>query len=351
MPTLPVEQAPNSMSRRNYLVERNRLRVKAYEPTRRAYEEEELRLAKQREEQRKKVLDNWRSSVSLLADNSRPLPGAARRARQAKDQAGATMLTESQTMKEEELQRKAARVASNRADMLQQLKDRREFLRQWKANEKAYEDSLMASNREFARQMQERERETAQMTKEYMDRVRASNLKELEQKRIKQKEREDAELAALRIVNENQERAMAAEERSAKDMKRMMQIENEENHRYAKKKQQEDKSREEAEIKAMMEYNEALAKRERRAQEQKRDQFKADFEETVAKQKEFRRLHNYEEPPESIRKRNEETAASIALIKQEERIRSAERKREYCGELMKQMREKQEWMLTHLDGI
>ncbi|CBH18115.1 uncharacterized protein TEOVI_000202200 [Trypanosoma equiperdum] len=348
MPLPPVEDAPNSMARRHYLVERNRLRVKKYEPTRQAFEEETVKLSKQRVEQRVAMLNSWKSSVPLHTDTTRPLPGAARRQKE-KDEPAAKHIN--LQILDEDAALKRERRALLRADILQQKKDREEYLAKWRANEKAYDSALLATNAEFARQMQEQERQAAVATKQYMDMMRASNLKELEAKRAKQREKEEADVAALRTMQENLRLKMEADERRAKDMKRLMQIENEENHSLFKKKQAEDKAREDAWIRTMMEHNAALAERERREAEQKRQQFKADFEDTIAKQKEFRRTHDYDEPQELIRKRNEEAAASAVLIRQEERLRNNEQRKQYREELMKQMREKYEWQLSHLDGV
>nr|CCC95681.1 unnamed protein product [Trypanosoma congolense IL3000] len=348
MPLPPVEDAPNSMSRRHYLVERNRLRVKAYEPTRREFDEESLKLAKQCAERRATMLNSWKSSVPLHADGTRPLPGAARRQRE-KD-AHALNLTAPPVLDDDELH-KRERKAQFRKDILQQRKDREEYLRNWRANEKAYDDALLATNTEFARKIQEQEREKAREIKDYMNRMRATNLQELEKKRERQRERDEADLAALRTAQETQRLKAEADERRAKDIKRLMQIENQENYSYSKKKQEEDKAREDAWISTMMAHDAALAERERQNQEQKRRQFKEDFNNTVEKQKEFRRLHNYDEPHETIRKRNEEAAAAAVRLRQEERLKNSQRQKQYREELMKQMREKYEWQLTHLDGI
>ncbi|RNF12221.1 uncharacterized protein Tco025E_06490 [Trypanosoma conorhini] len=347
----PIEEAPRSMTRRNYLVERNRLRVNAYAPTRKELEEEDIRVAQARQEQRRKLLGSWKSQSSYNPDLTRPLPGGGPHSKRMKEAAALKNPNYYKIVKEEEAQLKAERTAMYKADMQQQLKDRREYLSKWHADEKAYVTALVENQRELARQMEEREREDAKAKKAYMDRMRESNLRELEQKRLKEKEREEYELSILRDLQHREKEKAATEERRARDLKRMMQKENEEYHRSVVKKQEEDKAREEAELKSILEFNAALAERERQEQQQKREQYKAEFEETIEKQKEFHRTHNYEEPPESIRERNEKAAASLALIKQEERLRLADRRREYRNELMQQIREKQEWQLSHIDGV
>ncbi|ORC91314.1 uncharacterized protein TM35_000063190 [Trypanosoma theileri] len=351
MPLPPLEEAPRSMTRRNHLVERNRLRVQAYAPTRKELEDEEIRIAQQRQEQRAKMLDSWKSQTNYDADQTRPLPGGGPRSKRMKEAAAIKNPNYYQIVKQEDAQLKSERLASYKADMLQQLKEREEFLRKCREEEKASNDALVKINKDHAREMEAQERADARAMKEYMDRVRESNLRELEQKREKEQQREAYELSALRTLQQRQKEQAEIEERRARDVKRYMQLENEENHRIFKGKQKENKAREEAELKAMVEYDAALAEQERREQLQKRQQFKAEFEESIAKQKEFQRTHNYDEPLESIRMRNEKAAADLALIKQEERLRASEQRREYRNELMQQIREKQEWQLSHLDGV
>ncbi|EKF29008.1 hypothetical protein MOQ_007224 [Trypanosoma cruzi marinkellei] len=351
MPLPPLEEAPRSMTRRNYLVERNRLRVSAYAPTRKELEEEDIRMAQTRAERRRNMLNSWKSQSMYHPDLTRSLPGGGPRSKRMKEAATLKNPNYYKIVKEEEAQLKAERTAMYRADVLQQLKDREEYLRKWRADEKAYINSLVESHKEQSRKLEEREREEARIEKEYMNRMRESNLRELNQKRMKEREREEYELSLIRTVQAREKEKAETEERRARDMKQMMQRENEEYHRSVKNKQKEDKAREEAELKAIMEYNATIAERERQEQKQRRDQYKSEFEETIEKQKEFFRTHNYDEPPESIRERNEKAAAALALIKQEERLRMVDRRREYREELMQQIREKQEWQLTHIDGV
>ncbi|KAH9598184.1 hypothetical protein LSM04_006139 [Trypanosoma melophagium] len=351
MPLPPVEDAPRSMMRRHHLVELNRRRVEAYAPTRKEQEEEDLRIAQERQQQRAKMLGSWKSQTNYTTDQSRPLPGGGPRSKRMKQAAAIKNPNYYKIVKEEEAQLKAERLASYKADMLQQLKEREEFLRKCREEEKASTDALVKMNKDHARELEAKERAEARAKKEYMDRVRETNLRELEQKRAKEQQREEHELAVLRAMQERQKEQAEIDERRARDAKRYMQLENEENHRLFKGKQKEDKAREEAELKAMLEYDAALAEQERREQMQKRQQFKAEFEESIAKQKDFLRTHNYDEPLESIRMRNEKAAADLVLIKQEERLRASEQRREYRNELMQQIREKQEWQLSHLDGV
>ncbi|ESL10045.1 hypothetical protein TRSC58_02227 [Trypanosoma rangeli SC58] len=347
----PIEEAPRSMTRHNYLVERNRMRVNAYAPIRKELEEEDIRVARERQEQHKKMLDSWKSQSNYNPDASRPLPGGGPHSKRMKQASALKNPNYYKIIKEEEAQLKAERTAMYKADMQQQLKDRKEYLSKWHSAEKAYVTALVESHKEMARQMEERDREDAKAQKAYMDRMRESNLQELEQRRLKEKEREEYELSILRNLQERDKEKAATEERRAKDLKLMMQKENEEYHRSIVKTQEENKAREEAELKAILEFNAALAERERQTQLRERNRYKAEFEETIKKQKEFHQAHNYDEPLESIRERNEKAAASLALIKQEERLRLADRRREYRKELMQQIREKQEWRLAHIDGI
>lgn len=351
MPFPPIEEAPRSMTRRHYLVELNRRRVKAYEPTRKALEEEDLRLAQTRDERRKKMLDSWKSQTCYNADSTRPLPGGGPRSRRMTEVAAIKNPNTYKIIKDEEAELKARRRAIHKAEMMQQLKEREEYLRKWREDEDMYVTSLVESRKEQTRKLEEREREDARAQKEYMDRVRETNLRELEQKRFKQKEREEYELSLIRAMQENDRKKAADDERRAKDVKRAMQMENEENARLSKKKQKEDKARDEAELKAILEYDAALAERERQEELRKKEQFKAEFKEAVAKQKELKEMYNYDEPPEVTRERAQKEVESVALIKQEEKLRLADRRREYRDELLRQIREKQAWRLEHLDGI
>lgn len=54
---------------------------------------------------------------------------------------------------------------------------------------------------------------------------------------------------------------------------------------------------------------------------------------------------------EVTRARNEAVALEYRRMNEEERQRRAERKREYEQELLKQMKEKQDYRLTHIDDL
>lgn len=352
------------MSRRNYLVEMNHRRVAQYEPTKRQLEEEDVRLATVRQQEklqkqeewsqwRKKAASNGRNAgttaaAAATAAAGRPLPGVNMRSMRASGKAPAKENTY-KLQKEEEAAKRRAYNQLYDQEAKQQLEEREATLKKMHDDEAAQMAALRKVNVEQDRQMAEAEAQAKEEERRYLDRLKESNKRELAAKKAEREAREAQDRHLQDLVNENNRHRAEMDERRQKNVTRMMKLQNEQFHKEAMKNRQATEAKDNEEIAAIAERDRRLAKEEQEAERLKKETFKREFEESIARDKEFRRKNNYEEPVEVARQRNELAAQSNRVILQEERLREAERKQQYHQELMEQIAARQTYRMEHLD--
>ncbi|GET93591.1 hypothetical protein, conserved [Leishmania tarentolae] len=355
MPLPPVESGPGAMTRRNFLVETNRLRVSQYEPLRKQLEEEDLRIATIRQEEKRARHAEWTASRRKAADSynadgtnsGRPLPGSVARAMRA---SGKTLPEKSAYVlqKEEEAAKKREYNRLYEQDAKEQLAVRAATLKQMRDDEARQMEALRKLNEEQNCKVAEAHAKAMEEERQYMERLKQSNKRELAAKKAQQQAREASDRQLQELVNENNRHRSEMDERRQKNVTRMLQLQNEEFHREAMKNKKASREEHLEEIAAMEERNRRLTKEEQEAAQRKKEQFRQDFEDCIARDKEFRRKHNYDEPAEVTRERNELAARSYRLVLQEERLRDAERRQQYRKDLMDQIMAKETYRMTHL---
>lgn len=340
------------MTRSNYLVERNRARRAKFEPTRKAIEEEELHLAETRAKEKQERIAAWKaSSAALAASNNgktRPLPGGGPR----RNRPGAERpVNEYQLEKEEEARKHAEYRALYEADMKEQLALRQQTLKQMKDDEDRQMAALNELNADAARKAADDDFRIQEENKAYLDRVRQTNEREMANQRRRRQEQDAKDAALQRLVNENSRHNAEMEERHQKNLNKMLKIQNEENHKEAIRRVEDSRQRESDEMALAVELDRRAAQAEREANQAKQDRFHREFDEAVARDKEFRRTHNYDEPEQVTRQRNELAAESYRLMRQEEALRQAQRRAEYEHDLMDQIIAHQQYAMTHIDEV
>ncbi|CAJ1012990.1 hypothetical protein Q4I28_008303 [Leishmania naiffi] len=352
----PVESGPAAMTRRNYLVEMNRLRVSQYAPTRRQLEEEDLRIATIRQEEKRAKQAEWTQSRKKAADShaaaaatsGRLLPGGCLRSMGASGRRPSVENTY-KLQKEEEAAKKREYNRLYDQEARHQLAVREATLKQMRDEEARQEEELRKVNAEQDRMAAEAHAKAMEEERQYLERMRQSNKRELAAKKAEQqaKHARDRQLQAL--VDENSRHRAEMDERRQKNVTRMLQLQNEEFHKEAMKNRQASEAKHYEEVAAMEERNRRLTKEEQEAAQRKKEQFCKEFEDCIARDKEYRRTHNYDEPEEVTRQRNELAAQSYRLILEEERLQNAERRQQYRKDLMDQIMAKQTYRMTHLD--
>lgn len=351
MPLPPIEPGQAGMTRRNFLVERNRLRVSQYEVTRKALEEEDIRLAKKRQEQRQAMQDTWRKGTGVGQTDDRPLPGGGPRSQRMKDTANQRHANDYQLQKVEEARKKAEYNKLYKADMKEQLTLHQETVKKIRADEHAQMAALRAINEEADQKAADAEFKLREENKAYMQRMRQSNIRELEVKRLENERKEAADLAIFRLAESNNNHRHEMEKRQQKNILLMNYLQNEQYNKEAMKRNADNQTRDAEELAKIVERDLRLAREEIEANKAKKERFKQELDDCVRRDKEYRRLHNYDEPEYVARQRNELAAQSYRLIRQEEALRDAERKAEYKRDLMNQIVAKHQYQMTHLDGL
>ncbi|KAK7200574.1 hypothetical protein NESM_000113300 [Novymonas esmeraldas] len=356
MPLPPVESGPASMSRRHFLVETNRLRVSQYAPTRKQLEEDDIRIAKARQDEKREKQAEWTQSRKKNADSysaaaaasGRPLPGGGPRSMRA-SRKGEPQENMYKLEREEEAAKKREYNRLYDQEARRQLADRDATLKQMHEDEANQTEALRKLNAEQDRMVAELHAKEMEEERRYLERLKQSNTRELAAKKAHQEAKDARDRELQTLVNENNRHRAEMDERRQKNVTRMLQLQNEHFHRESMKNKQDTESKNYAEAAAMEERNRRLTKEEQEAAQRKKEQFRQDFEDCIARDKEFRRTHNYDEPEEVARQRNELAAQSYRLIRQEERLRDAERRQQYRKDLMAQITTKQTYRMTHLD--
>lgn len=357
MPVPPFEAGPRGMTRRHYLVETNRLRVSQHAPLKQQLEEEDLRIATRRADEKKEQQMEWtqsRKTAAIAAATAasaanRPLPGGAPHSTRMGGTKREATVNAYKQEKEEEALKKQEYNRIYEAEAKLQLAERQATLDKMRNDERAQMAALRTVNEEHDRRIALAEEQAKEEQRQYLERTHKSNMRELEAKRAEQRAREARDRSLQALVDENNRHRAEMDERRQKNVTRMLQIQNEESHREAARNKSLSAKKESDEHKAVLEHNRRLAQEEQEAEQQKRERFRQEFEDCVARDKEFRRTHNYDETPEVARQRNELVAQSYRLVCQEENLRRAERQKEYKEDLIKQMTDKQEFRMTHLD--
>ncbi|KPI85598.1 hypothetical protein ABL78_5336 [Leptomonas seymouri] len=351
----PVEPGMAGMTRRNFLVEMNRRRVAQYEPTKKQLDDEDVRMATARQEEKKKQQQEWAqwrqktksgSTVAGAGAAGRALPGATVRSMQASGKAppkeNIYML-----QKEEEAAKKREYNRLYDMEAKHQLEEREATLKKMRDDEAAQIAAVRELNAEQDRRLAEAQAQAQEEERQYMERLKESNRRELAAAKAKREAREAQDRQLQALVNENSRHRAEMDERRQKNVALMMKQQNEQFHKETLKKREAETDH--AEIAALAERNRRLAKEEQEAALLKKETFKRDFEESIARDKEFRRTHNYDEPVEMTRQRYELAAQSNRIILEEERLRDAERKQQYRKDLMEQITAKQTYRMNHLD--
>lgn len=365
MPLPPVESGPAGMTRRNYLVEVNRRRVAHYEPTKKQLEAEDVRLATVRQQEKQQKQLEWTQSrkkagaadgaaaattngSTHAASSGRPLPGANGRSLRATRNAPANENTY-QIQREEEAEKKRQYNRLYDQDSKRQLEERRETLRKKQEGDEAQMAALREVNAQQDRWVAEARAAEAEEDRRYMARLKASNVRELATKKAERDAREEQDRQLQRLVNENNRHRAEMDERRTKNATRMLQMQNEVFHIESTKKKQANEAKLSEEMAVIAERDRRLAKEEQEAAQAKKETFRREFAESVARDKEFRERNNYDEPVEVTRQRNELAAQSYRVSREEERLRRSERKQKYREDLMDQIGAKQTYRMTHLD--
>ncbi|AYU83870.1 protein of unknown function - conserved [Leishmania donovani] len=356
MPLPPVESGPAAMTRRNFLVEMNRLRVSQYMPTRKQLEEEDLRIATIRQEEKRAKHAEWAESRRKAADSynaagtnsGRPLPGSVSRSMRASGK-GQPAENTYKLEKEEEAAKKREYNRLYEQEAKHQLAIRQATLKQMHDDEVRQMEALRKVNEEEDRKVAEAHAQAMEEERQYMERLKQSNKRELAARKAEQQAKEARDRQLQELVNENNRHRAEMDERRLKNVTRMLHLQNEQFHREAMLNKKASEAKHYEEVAAIEERNRLLTKEEQEAAQRKKEQFRQEFEDCIARDKEFRRTHNYDEPMEVTRQRNELAAQSYRLVLEEERLQNAERRQQYRKDLMDQIMAKQTYRMTHLD--
>ncbi|KAG5490645.1 hypothetical protein JKF63_00767 [Porcisia hertigi] len=355
MPLPPVEAGPAGMKRRNFLVELNQLRVSQYAPTRKQLEEDDLRMATLRKEEKELKRQEWvqatrrsGSSKATCGADGRPLPGGGPRSMRASGKGQAAENTY-KLEKEEEAAKKREYNRLYERDAKEQLALHEAAVKQMAEDEARQTEALRKINEDENRMVAELHAKEMEEDRKYMMRLKESYKRELAAKKAAQQARNASERELEALISENNRHRAEMDERQRKNVIRSLQLHNEEFHREAVKNKEYTAAKHYEEVAALEEHNRRLTKEEQEAAQRKKEQFRKDLKDCIERDKEFRRKHNYDEPKEVTRQRHELAAESNRLILQEERLRDAERRQQYRKDLMGQIAKKQEFRMMHLD--
>lgn len=340
------------MMRRNILVERNRRRQERYAPTREALLQEDLRIAQERHDTKMELEKAWKSRAIQIPMSrpDRPLPGGGPRSTRRAETETQRNPTSYKQEKAAENEKKAAYQKLYEEDMRQQLADRRAVLQKVDADEKAQLAVLREIHEEQGRMYAEEELRKEKEQKEYTERLHKANIREQERKREHQKEHDRRMQDLDRAVRQNNAHQAEMDERQRKNAVKTMQLMNEEARIEAIKHQQSTRERDTKEMEILEARNRRLAQEDVEYEEGKKARFRKEFEDCVRRDKEFRALHNYDEPIEVTRMKDEQSAESWRLLQTEMRLRDEENRRSYKKDLLKQIKTKQDYELKHFDG-
>lgn len=341
-----------AMTRQNYLVERNRLRQKNYEETRKALEEEEVRIAKARAAEKEERQKAWAAQKANSTQNqTRPLPGGGPRSQRMADTESQRNVNVYQQEKEREAKVKEEYNRLYKEDMKNQLAEHAATLKKQREDEEEHMRQLRKVNEDRDLKVAENERIRMEEEKAYNEKMRQYNIRE-QQKRIeKEKARLQAERDLERLVGENDRHRAEMDERRQKNVTAMNKLMNEEFYKQRAKKQKDDKEKEAKELDLLVEHDRQLAADERAALEAKKEAYKAGLADAIRRDQEFRRKNNYDEAPETIRRRNELNAQSYKALQEDQKHLTKSRKHQYSDELMQQISQKQKYELEHLDEV
>lgn len=350
----PLEEGENAMKRRHILVEQNRLRRERFAPTREALIQEDLKEAQERREAKERQEQEWKAkrSATSMHRPSRPLPGFGPDGKRRAD-LSACCCNIPFHVKEKLKEDRKNEMYRNlyQEDMQKQLADRRSTLEKKVADDQAQDAALRAIHEEQSQKLMLEEERKKQEEKEYTERLRILNAKELERKHKHQFEQYQREENLRRIVAANNKHMTEMNDRQSKNAIRLMQLQNEEALAEALRNRTNDDNQNAKELEALIKRDQRLLREEQEAEEAKRERFRREFEDCVRRDREFRRLHNYDEPMEVTRLKNEQAAESYRLLQQEEALRKEEARNAYKKELLQQIKTKQEYEKRHFDTI
>lgn len=346
-----MERGQAAMARRNYLVERNRLRRAKYEETRRALETEDLKVASERAAEKQERVDAWQATAATMNTSegkTRPhVGGGPHRGRDPAD-LPTTMYRQEQA---EQARRKAEYRAVYEADVKQQVAMRQLTLKQQKDAEDHQSAALHELNTEASRKAADADFQRKEENKAYLSRVHKSNEREIAARNKRDAERMAAERTTQRLLQENNRHRTEMEEMQRKNAIKSYQLQNTENKKEASRRSNDNRAREAAELATVVALDRAAAQRDQEANEAKKERFRSEFDDSVKREKEFRRTHNYDEPAHVTRQRNELAAEAYRLMCQEQALITAQRKAEYERDLMDQIIARQDYAVTHLDEV
>eukprot|EP00796_Vickermania_ingenoplastis_P011042 gene11042-7675_t len=349
----PLEDGERGMTRRHILVERNRRRQEQFAPIRDAMAQEELRLAQERHEEKERLAREWRDrrgQISMHRPN-RPLPGGGPRSeRRLETETQRNPMTYKQE-KQEAKDKKSAYQKLYEEDMRQQLADRKAAIQKQEADDQAQLAALREIHEEQGRMYAEEDLRKEREQKEYTERLVKTNIRELERKRELQRQQYMQDEEMKRLVAERNRHQAESDERRKQNAVKVLQLLNEEARIEALKNRRDSDVKNARELEMLMERDRRLAKEDQEAEEAKKARFRQEFEDCVRRDREFRRIHNYDEPIELTRMKNEQAAASHQLLLQEEALRNEENRRQYKKELLKQIKTKQEYELKHFGDM
>lgn len=350
----PLEEGENGMKKRNILVEQNRLRRERYAATKDALLQEDLKEVQERREIRNRQEQEWKSKrkVTSMHRPSRPLPGFGPDGKRRADRTDCCCNIPDHVKEGLKEKRKNEMYQKlYQEDMRQQLADRKSTLQKKLADDQAQDAALRVINDEQCQQLLIEEERKKMEEKEYTERLRKLNARELERKQKHQLEQLNREENLRRIVSANNKHMTEMTERQTKNASRLMHLQNEEALAEAIRNRTIDDNQNTKELEAIIKRDQRLLREEQEAEEAKRERFRREFEDCVRRDREFRRLHNYDEPMEVTRLKNEQAAESYRLLQQEEAMRKEEARIQYKKELLDQIRTKQEYEMRHFDTI
>lgn len=350
----PLEDGENAMKRRNILVERNRMRRERYESTREALVQDDIREAEERRIAKERQQQEWKQkrATTSMHRPSRPLPGFGPDGKRQTQLTG--VCCDVPTHVKDRLIEKRKKEMYQKLyedDMRQQLADRKQTVQKQRADDEAQGAALQKINEEQCQQLMLEDERKRKEEREYTERLKKLNAKELQRKHEHQLEQYNREENLRQIVKANNKHMTEMDERQTKNASRLMQLQNEDALVEALRNRTIEDSRNASEVEALIKRDKRLLREEQEAEEAKRERFRREFEDAVARDREFRRIHNYDEPAEVTRQKHEQVAESYRLLQQEEALRKEEARAEYKKELLKQIKTKQEYEMRHFDAI
>lgn len=350
----PLEDGENAMKRRHILVERNRMRRQHYASTREALIQDDIREAEERRLAKERQQQEWKEkrAVTSMHRPARPLPGFGPDGKRQTQPTGICCDIPSH-VKDRLVERRKKELYQKlyEDDMRQQLADRRQTVQKKRADDEAQGAALRQINEEQCQMLLLEEERKKKEEREYTERLKKLNAQELQRKQQHQLEQYNREENLRQIVKANNKHLTEMDDRQTKNASRLMQLQNEEALAEALRNRTIEDTRNANEVEALIKRDKRLLREEQEAEEAKRERFRKEFEDTVRRDREFRRIHNYDEPAEVTRQKHEQIAESYRLLQQEEAMRKEEGRAEYKKDLLNQIKTKQEYEMRHFDAI